>query len=132
MTRTPTTYGDRTAVPRPVRGAIDVSQPVAGYYRFRLRSGGVYGGVRVWYGPPLDPVTGEELDRSWRWQAAFNGEPVDLDRVWPMCARIPITEAAYCAYVKRTAWARQNAPQSAYAATGRKIDLLSPTTPRFF
>lgn len=125
-------YSKKSDWASPQGYGLRVDEPVAGFYKMRLRSGGVFVGVELRYGPPLDPVTGEEMDRSWRWLAFANGEPVDLDRVWPMCARIPITEAAYCAYVKRTAWARQNAPQSAYAAPGRKIDLLSPATPRFF
>ncbi len=132
MSRAASTYGNAPVAPHAVAGAIDVSEPVAGYYRYRLRSGAVYGGVRVWFGPPLDPVTGEELDRSWRWQAAFDGEPVDFYRVWPACARLPITEAEYRGYVQRAAWARENAPESAYAQPKRKIDLLSLTTPRFF
>ena len=124
LMRADCTYGDR---PAPVAGAAGVPAwpPVAGFYRYRLRSGSVIGGVRIWYGPPLDPETGEELDRGWRWQAQFDGEPVDLDRVWPTGAGNPITEAEYRALVARRAWARKNAPQSAYANVGRKIDPLS-------
>jgi hypothetical protein len=90
-----TPYADQAVRPVAVAGAVDVTRPAEGYYRFRLRSGSVFGGVRIWYGAPLDPVTGEELDRSWRWQALFNGEPIDLDRVWPTCAGDPITEDEY-------------------------------------
>lgn len=94
---------------------LDVEKPVAGYYRMKLRSRGVYGVVRIWHGPPLDPVTGEELDRSWRWQAAFNGEAIPFERAWPVCAKEPATEQDYRLAIKRQDWAREHAPQSAYA-----------------
>lgn len=108
---------------------LDVSKPAEGWFRFRFGGGTVYGGVRIWYGPPHDPVTGEELDRSWRWQAAFNGESVDFDRVWPTCAGDPISEQEYRRYCARVEWARRQAPDSAFAERGRKIDLLSINEP---
>lgn len=122
-------YAAQPVRPVAVAGAVDVTRPAEGYYRFRLRSGSVFGGVRIWYGAPLDPVTGEELDRSWRWQAQFNDAPIDFDRVWPMCARMPITEAEYRRYVQRQAWAQSNAPKSAYADPRRRNDRLSKFTP---
>ena len=33
---------------------FDPDTPVPGFYRMRLRSGGVYVGVRIWHGLPLD------------------------------------------------------------------------------
>lgn len=121
---------DYTAATEFVAGdGVDVSEPVAGFFRFRLRSGGIRGGVRLWYGAPLDPVTGEELDRSWRWQAEFDGEPVDFDRVWPGCTGDPITEQEYREYVARARWAKENAPDSAYADPRKRIDHLSTNHP---
>lgn len=108
---------------------IDVSVPVAGFYRCRLARQTVIGGVRIWFGPPHDPVTGEEMDRSWRWQAQFDGEPIDFDRVWPLCAGTPISEQDYRALVARRQWASQHAPESAYAGVGRRFDLLSDHHP---
>lgn len=125
-----TAYADMSAArPRKVFTGQDVTTPTAGYFRFKMGANTVQGGVRIWFGPPHDPVTGEELDRSWRWQAMFDGEPVDFDRVWPACVRKPISEADYRAYVNRRQWARENAPGSAYAERGRKIDLLSIENP---
>lgn len=112
-----------------VAGSIDVSTPVAGFYRFRLGRDTVRGGVRIWFGPPHDPVTGEELDRSWRWQAEFDGEPIDFDRVWPACADEPLTEQEYRFLIERREWARKHAPNSAYAEVGRKHDPLSLQSP---
>ena len=108
----------------------DVSTPKAGFFRHRLSSQSVAVGVRIHFGPPLDPVTGEELDRSWRWQADVNGEPFDdFDRIWPACLAEPISEADYLIFCKRQDWARENAPDSSYAKPGRKYDPLSTTQP---
>jgi len=113
-----------------VAGSYDASVPVAGYYRFRLVAGGVRCGVRIWYGPPHDPVTGEELDRSWRWQAHLDGVPIDIDRVWPACAKLgPISIADYERRVKRKLWAQGHAPQSAYANPTHALDRLSTNEP---
>lgn len=100
-------------------------EPAAGFYRYRLGRDTIVGGVRLWKGPPLDPITGELLDRHWRWQALFNGEPIDFERVWPACAGDPITEQEYNRFVARMAWARKHAPDSAHAEPGRKHDPLS-------
>lgn len=127
--RRPSDYTRRDTAAPLVAGAVDVSEPVAGFYRCRLGANTVTGGVRLWFGPPHDPVTGDEMDRSWRWQALWNGDPVDFDRVWPRCAGDPISEAEYQRYVARQVWARENAPASAYAERGRAIDRLSRKTP---
>ncbi len=129
MSRDGTPYATRREWKAPEGYGIDASEPVAGFYRYRLRSDGVRGGVKIWYGPPFDPVTGEELDRSWRFQASFNGQPVDLERVWPNCAGDPITEADYRRYVARLQWAEQHAPESAYADGRKRHDPLSPDAP---
>lgn len=129
MTRAPRTYDERAVASHRTAAAADVSEPVAGFFRHRLRSGGVWGGVRIWHGPPLDPVTGETLDRSWRWQAAFNDEPVDLDRVWPNCTGLPIAESEYQFLVSQARWARENAPQSAWAKPSQRMELLDPRNP---
>ena len=130
MARDPHSYADASRTMREcfARGH-DVSEPAAGYFRYRLGQDQPRGGVRIWHGPPLDPVTGEELDRSHRWQAEFNGEPIDFNRVWPACIGEPITEADYRHYCARTEWAREHAPNSAYAERHRKIDPLSLNNP---
>ena len=108
-----------------VAGATDVSRPVAGFFRHKLRSGGVVGAVRIWFGAPHDPVTGEEMDRSHRWQAEFLGEYIEFDACWPQCAGEPITEAEYRALMNRRDWAAEHAPRSAYANPRRRYDPLS-------
>lgn len=112
-----------------VHGAVDIETPVAGHYRGKLRGNGVAGGIRLWFGPPHDPVTGEVMDRSWRWMAEFNGEMVDFEAVWPVCAGEPISPEDYRVYCSRAAWARDNAPKSAFADPTRKYDPLSSQEP---
>lgn len=108
---------------------FDPDQPVAGFYRMRMRSGGAFVGVRVWNGAPLDPVTGEELDRSHRWQATVNRNPVNLDRVWPKCAADPVDEAEYQYLCTVHQWAKENAPDSPQANPMRRINPLTAPTP---
>lgn len=129
MTRGLTTYSDRPRRQVIVEGAVDVTQPIAGFYRGKLRGGGVLVGIRIWHGPPADPVTGELLDRSWRWQAEANGELADFDRVWPDCADEPISEDDYLFYARRQTWARDHAPTSAFADPRRRHDPLTAILP---
>ena len=125
MTRDATPYA-ATAPRQPARAAgADVSAPVAGFYRHRVRSGSVPVGIYLWFGPPLDPITGEELDRSHRWQAHADGEPIDFEAVWPACTAHPITAAEYRQFIARKAWAKEHATASAYATTGKRVDPLS-------
>jgi hypothetical protein len=103
--------------------------PVAGFYRFRMRSGGALCGVRIWHGQPSDPVTGELLDRSLRWQAQVNGDPVDLARVWPKCAADPIDADEYEYLRSVQSWAKQHAPTSPQANLMQRINPLTAPTP---
>lgn len=108
---------------------FDPDQPIEGHYRMRLKMGGAFVGVHIWYGAPLDPETGEEMDRSWRWQALVNDEHVPLERAWPKCAADPISADDYRHYCSVQQWARQHAPDSAFADPRRPIDFLSTSTP---
>lgn len=127
MSRAGLIYSERRA---PVQAeGFDPDVPVAGFYRTRLVKGGMMVGVRIWYGAPLDPVTGEELDRSHRWQALVNDGAIDLERVWPGCADDPISEADYRGYCARQRWGEKAAPETAYADPTRKLDPLSSQTP---
>lgn len=76
---------------------LSVSTPTAGFYRVKLARGAVWSPVKFWFGPPADPVTGEPLDRSPRWQALvrdqlWDGDPIEL---WTWCAGQPIGENEY-------------------------------------
>lgn len=123
MSRAHRDYTDRSAGERSFEG-FDVEKPMPGYYRMRLRGGAVWGVVKIWWGQPADPITGETLDRSYRWQAHFNGELIEFDRAWPACARQPATEADYHNAIRRQEWAQQHAPTSAYADPRARLDPL--------
>lgn len=127
MTRGRLDYSERRA---PVVGqGFDADVPTAGFYRFRLRRGAVPVGIRIWFGAPLDPVTGEEMDRSHRWQAHCNGSYIDLARVWPGCADEPIDEREYRHLCRLQEWGEQHAPDSPQADPTRPVDLLTAPIP---
>lgn len=129
MTRAPLNY---TAPHQAAAGTgYSVTQPTEGWYQMRLVAGGVKVGIRIFHGPPKDPVTGEELDRSWRWQAECNGEPIDIDRVWPSAGREPITAAEYQYLTEMARWAARHAPESPAANPCRPIDLIAAPLPTF-
>lgn len=131
MSRDTTPYAEMRG--NAVFAGQDVSKPEAGFFRFRLSSKSVAVGVEIRFGPPLDPITGEELDRSWRWLAFVNGEPfADFDRIWPACLSDPISEDGYRTYCARQDWAREHAPESSYAEPGRPHHPLSTSTPLQF
>jgi hypothetical protein len=123
-------YGDSKEWAAPTGYGVNVERPTVGFYKLKLSRGTVLRAVHLWYGPPADPVTGEELDRSWRWQAMLDdGALIDFERVWPVCAGDPITEQEFKRCVARVEWARQHAPASGYAHRGRRRDPLSLSEP---
>jgi hypothetical protein len=127
MARLHLRYGDAPTVKTFAGHDPDVPQP--GFYRMRLRSGGAYVGVRIWHGAPLDPLTGEEMDRSPRMQADINGRYVEMERVWPKCAADPIGDAEYHHLIATQEWAVQHAPESALARPTRRFDPLTSPLP---
>lgn len=128
MARDRIDYGT-AMVGKVLEGAFDVSEPTAGFYKMKLRSGGYPAGIRIWYGAPLDPIDGTELDRGHRWQALANDKAIDLERVWPRCGFEPITEKEYQYLSGLQAWAEKNAPSSPQANPHQRINLLTAPTP---
>lgn len=108
---------------------FDPDHPVEGFYRMRLKMGGAFVGVHVWYGPPHDPETGEEMDRSWRWQAEVNGAASLLERVWPKCAAEKIDQSEYQYLRSVHQWAKRHAPHSPQANPMMRINPLTAPTP---
>ena len=116
---------------------------VEGYYLLaRHRAGRVDIPVRVWFGAPLDPETGEPLERSWRWQVqvGFNvldEEPVriggitisSLSDIWPHCARWPVDETEWRYRIARAEWADEHDPNDAFAEIGGRVDPMKVTLP---
>lgn len=118
-------YADREVKAVFVEGAMPIMEPVAGFYRMKLSGGGVAVGIKLWNGPPYDPIDGTELDRSWRWQAHVNGKPIDFDRVWPKCVGQPIDAAEYEYLSSLQAWGEANAPNSPEANPHKSINWLT-------
>lgn len=116
---------------------------VPGYYLIRRdRQCRVPLPVRIWWGPPLDPDTGEEMDRSPRWQVAIAGQLVGedeirvgesvyrgLDDFWPKCMAHPISEPDYQHRLERAHWAGLYDPNDPFGDTSAKIDPLTVTLP---
>lgn len=74
---------------------LRIDQPQPGYYKTRLVKGGPFVAVRIWWQPPLDPWTGEELDRGPTLMAEVNGRPRDPYDIWTWCADKPVDFAEY-------------------------------------
>lgn len=96
----------------------------------RFVRGGPLVGVRLWFGPPLEPWTREEMDRDHRWNAEANGEHVELDRVWPQCVGDPITEDEYRFLCERTTWAKRNDGFDPMASPRRKTNWDDSSVPQ--
>jgi len=73
---------------------FDANEPLAGYYRTR-RKGGEWQPVGIW---KSDELT-EMLDGEWA--VMLSGYPVTVDRVWPWCAKYPISYETYVAVAER-------------------------------
>lgn len=107
--------------------ALRVDTPQAGFYWRRFVKGGPKIPVRLWHGAPIDPETGEELERSHRWQAMVNGDLVTGDtaviEVWISCAGNPIDEAEYDYLLALKNHAVRHEPDLPEAAPNSPIDL---------
>lgn len=115
--------------------------PVEGYFAWR-RVGRPDQPVRIWFGPPCDPDTGEEMDRGWRWQMLVNGEPVPTlederahpydpiwSDVWPQVSADPIPRSEYEYLLASIRHAQEHDANSPFARPSRKIDLMTATLP---
>lgn len=82
---------------------------IEGYYEREWKATDAWGvkvsrwlAVRIWYGPPIDPDTGDELDRSWRWMCVQDGTETDPYEVWPWVCHRPISPEQYCELLKES------------------------------
>lgn len=81
-----------------------------GYFERRRRDQ-VADVIQIRYGPPLDPIDGEPMDRGPRWEYAVNGRVVEVLREPMPCWSTgkPITEA-YARYLLADRdWLKQHA-----------------------
>ena len=115
---------------------------VEGFYLIqRRRARRVDIPVHIWWGPPLDPDTGEEMDRSPRWQIELAGALFDqpltfggitftaISDFWPAVGREPISEVDYRFRVSRAAWAQEHDPDDALGSPGGRINPMSARLP---
>jgi len=114
---------------------VRVDVPEAGYYKRRFVRGGPWVACQIWFGAPMDPVTGEPLERSHRWQARVDGELVtDEMRVldtWISCAGNPISPEEYERMIAKSGDAVYSEPTAPEANPRNRVDLraMRPITP---
>lgn len=107
----------------------DPAGPVEGFYLHRRRNC-VDMPVKVWFGPPIDPLTCEEMDRSHRWQIMLVDDVLeDWIDVWPRCAALPIDRSEYEYRIARIEYARNHDPDDPFGAVNGQIDLFSAPLP---
>lgn len=109
--------------------------PVAGTYATKLVRGGPRVPVRIWFGNAI--IAGEEQDRAPGWFVEIDGRtdrvefgddgyrcrvPLDVERVWPHCAKDPVSEAEYRFLVSHAAWAREHQPDHPKAQPRKPVD----------
>lgn len=131
-------------IPDPfIRERTGADPLIEGFYLIRMdRSRRVSIPVRIWFGAPADPETGEDLDRSHRWQIQIGfqlleDEPLriggvtieHLSDVWPTCARNPIDEVDWRYRLERAEWAARNDDSDPFSQLGGRIDPMTCALP---
>jgi hypothetical protein len=122
-------YANRRGKPAAPRGeAYSTETPVPGCYRIRLAKGGPFVPLRIWFGPPIDPMTGDEMrERGARWQCKLNCcQLVPVEDFWPGCAKHPITLREYGHLCRLS---RTMDPRHAFYDPKRPIDRLAAPVP---
>lgn len=95
----------------------------------RRRRGAPPVGIRIYFDHPRDPEGQRLVDRGMRWHADENGVEIDIETVWPQCARERITEDEYRYMVDAFRFAVSNAPMDPRATPRRKTDWdMAPPT----
>lgn len=100
------------------------------FYAVVLAKGAAAVPLKLWFGPPVDPDTGEELDRAPRWNCIRNGESVGIeeaaflvDNQDPIIKGIEIDEDEYEFLTVRNSHDREHDPESPFANPRQRIDL---------
>jgi hypothetical protein len=104
---------------------VDLANPRPGFYEIRLVRGGVFVPVHIF--APLAVECHADacqlLDRYHHPQARLGWDLVPITKVWPTCARWPITAADYLHGLRRIQWANASASWAPEARPGERIDL---------
>lgn len=106
-----------------------MDQPVPGWYRRRLTKGGPYVGVVIFIGCPIDPWSGEPMQRSPLLRCWVNGEEENPIEQWTWVAGNRITQAEYDFLMADAAHATEYRPTAPRANPSRKIDLMEAELP---
>jgi hypothetical protein len=91
-----------------------VGEPEPGFFKVQLQSRGPYYAAKVQYAPSQDPITGEELDRSWFWSVWIDGDLVADPAPCPVVAGVfrvwehgtTISEREYAEMIARSVYER--------------------------
>ena len=108
--------------------------PQPGYFRLRLRRGGVASVAVITHNLPRDPATGETLtERSRLWEVFIDGLPIGrpspnpqtagVFSVWGLGTQISKTE--HDEHVKRAAWMREHRPDMPESDPMRRVDIAA-------
>lgn len=106
-----------------------VDQPEPGFYRRKLVKGGPFVGVAIFYACPMDPESGEPMQRSRHLLCQVNGEWSDPVDQWSWVAGSRVTQAEYEYLLADAAHAMEFRPAAARANPRRAIDLLDVELP---
>lgn len=98
--------------------------------------------IRIWFGAAF--IDGEEQDRAPGWRCEIDGRtdhwerdaegyrcrvPLDVDQVWPYCARDPITQEEYEFLKAHAGWAKEHAPDHPKAEPRKAVDFANMKLP---
>ncbi len=100
-------------------------QPVPGFYSVRLRRGAAPCVAEIRWEQPLDPVTGETLDRSYRYTVRINGVFFyDDATLWKVhdYGR-PISRVVHDNHIDRARWALRYDPENPICNPLRRADV---------
>lgn len=106
-----------------------VDQPVPGFYRRKLVKNGPYVGVVIFYACPMDPESGEPMQRSRHLLCQVNGDWADPIDQWSWVAGNRVTQAEYNFLLADAAHAMEFRPTAPRANPRQAIDLLESELP---
>lgn len=117
---------------------VNLNRPVPGYYKIRMAKGGPFVPVAIFRAKIIEgeafPWVEEGENRSvgpCGIGAMRNGEPVPVERVWPHCARYPISAEDYSHMLAVRDWALTWAPSAPEANPDRPLDIRETSIPEF-
>lgn len=95
-----------------------------GFYRLQLVTRAPWSVVRLWHGFGWEPGSFHAREVTQAWRALLNGSPVALERVWPRCAREPITRGEYRYRLALHRWCLKYARHRPEASPDQPVDFV--------